>query len=72
MLQEIPEDTKSKLRKKFKIEYFAATQKLEYSKYPAICEVEKHHSVNFGSTYLNNNAYKTFCKLTPELQIGFV
>ena len=68
MLQEIPEDTKSKLRKKFEIEYFVATQKLEYSKYPAICEVEKHHGVYIGSKYLNNNAYKIFCKLIFSLE----
>ena len=40
MLQEIPEDTKSKLKKKFDIAYFVATERLAYSKYPAICELE--------------------------------
>ena len=65
MLQEIPEDT-SKLRKKFEIAYFVATQKLAYSKYPAICELEKCHGVNIGSTYFNSNAYKTFCKFIAE------
>ena len=66
MLQEIPQDTRSKLRKKFEIAYFVATQKLAYSKYPAICELEKHHGVNIGSTYLNSNACKTFCKFIAE------
>ena len=37
MLQKIPEDIKSKLRKKFGIAYF---EKLAYSKYPAICELD--------------------------------
>lgn len=66
ILQEIPEDTKIKLRKKFNIAYFVATQKLAYTKYPAICELEKHHGVNIGSTYLNSNACKTFCKFIAE------
>ena len=48
MLQEIPEDTKSKLRKKLEIAYFVATQKPAYSKYPAICKLEKHHGVNIA------------------------
>ena len=58
--------------KKFEIVYFVATQKLVYSKYPAIYELEKHHGINFGLTNLNSNAYKTFCKFIPELKIGFV
>ena len=66
ILQEIPEDTKSKLRKKFDIAYIVATQKLVDSKYPAICELEKRHGVNIGSTYLNSNACKTFCKFIAE------
>ena len=52
--------------KKFDITYFVATQKLAYSKYPAICDVEKRHDVNIGSTYLNSNACKTFCKFIAE------
>ena len=54
------------LRKEFDIAYFAATQKLAYSKYPDICELEKRHGVNIGTTYLNNNACKTFCKFIAE------
>ena len=65
MLQEILEDIKSKLRKKFDIAYFAATQKLIYSKYPAICELKECHVVNIG-TYLNSNACKPFCKFIAE------
>ena len=57
----LPEDAKETLRKKFDIAHFVATEKLAFSKYPSICELEAHHGVNIGSSYTNEVAGKTFC-----------
>ena len=48
-------------RKKFDIAYFVATEKMTFTKYPRICELEKRHGVELGVSYLNMEAGKTFC-----------
>ena len=52
---------KGKLRKKFDIAYFVATEKLPLRKHPGICELEARHRVGLGSSYLNKTARRTFC-----------
>ena len=54
-------DEKQMLRKKFDIAYFVATEKMAFTKYPRICELEKRHDVELGVSYLNMEAGKTFC-----------
>ena len=37
---------------------FVAIEKLPFIKYPQICELESHHGVNLGTSYINENAGK--------------
>ena len=46
LLSEISEDTMAKLRVKFDLAHFVATEKIAFSKYPALCKLEAHHGVN--------------------------
>ena len=43
--------TKGRLKVKFDIAYFVATEKLPYMKYPKICELEARHGVKIGTSY---------------------
>ena len=65
-LHELSEDARSTLRIKFDIAYFVASQKLAFTNYPAICDLESKHGVKVGSCYLNQNAGKTFCHFIAE------
>ena len=51
---------------KLDIAHFVATEKLSYLKYPRICELESHHGVSLGSSYLNQTAGKTFTHYMAE------
>ena len=48
------EKERERLRIKFNIAYFVATQNLPLSKYSRICELESHHGVCVGSSYYTN------------------
>ena len=61
VLHGLPKDAMAKLRIKFDNTHFVATEKMAFSKYPALCELETHHGVNVCSEYINENAAKTFC-----------
>lgn len=65
-LQQIPDDGLAKLQKKFDIAYFVATEKLAFSKYPALCELEARHGVKIGTEYTNTNAGETYCHYIAE------
>ncbi len=65
-LHQLLEDAMAKLRVKFDIAYFIATEKLAFRKYPALCELEAHHGVNVGIDYINEHAAKTFCHYIAE------
>ena len=67
-LHELPKEMKARLRVKFDIAHFVATEKLAFSKYPSICELETRHGVDVGATYTNENAGKTFCHFIAESQ----
>ena len=69
MLQTLSEDNMDRLRKKFDIAYFVANSKLAFSKYAAICKLETRHGVDIGTSYVNENAGKTFCKYIAEARI---
>ena len=51
---------------KFDIAHFVATGKLSYLKYPQICELERHHGVDLGTSYNNESAGKTFVHYIAE------
>lgn len=59
-LNSLPEDERRKLRAKFDIAYFVATEQLAYRKYPRICQLEARHGVHLGSSHLHENAGKEF------------
>ena len=44
------------LRHKFDIAYFTAIEKISFSKYPRLCELEARHGVDIGKLYTNNVA----------------
>ena len=54
----LSDDERGKLQFKFDISHFVATEKLPFIKYPQICELESHHGVNLGTSYINKNAGK--------------
>lgn len=62
----LSEDERERLKVKFDIAYFVATEKLPYTKYPKICELEARHGVQVGTSYLNENAGKDFMHYIAE------
>ena len=70
MLQKLSEGNRDHLRKKFDIAYFVANHKLAFNKYTAICNLESRHGVNIGTSYVNENAGKTFCKFIAETRMA--
>ena len=65
-LNTMSEDERRKLKAKFDIAYFVATEQLAFQKYPRICELEARHGVNLGSSYLHENAGKEFVHYIAE------
>ena len=59
-LNTLSEDERKRLKVKFDIEYFVATEKLPYMKYPKICELEVCHGVKIGTSYRHDNVGKDF------------
>ena len=49
-LNTLSEDEIERLKVKFDIAYFVATEKLPYMKYPKICELEARHGVKIGTS----------------------
>ena len=56
------EGDRKTLRVKFDIAHFVVTQRLAFTNYPALCQLESKHGVEVDTTYHNENAGKTFCK----------
>ena len=52
-LSTLPEDDKKKLRRKFDIAYFVASEQLSFTKYSGICDLETRHGVDLDSAYWN-------------------
>ena len=65
-LNELSDGDKSTLRVKFDIAHFVATQKLAFTNYPALCELETKHGVDVGLAYRNQNTGRTFCHFIAE------
>ena len=66
LLQGVLTRCKELLKIKFDIAYFVATQKLAFTQYPALCELEVRHGVKLGTSYVNQNAGKTFCHFIAQ------
>ena len=56
----LADDELAKLKMKFDVAYFVASEQLSLEKYPKICELQRKHGVNLGTSYLNRNAGKGF------------
>lgn len=69
MLQILSEDIKARLRKQFDKAYFVVNNMFAFSKYTAICKLEAHHGIDIGSSYVDENSGKTFCKFIAETRI---
>ena len=54
------------MRVKFDIALFVATEKQPFIKYPQNCELESHHGVNLGTSYMNENAGKELIHYIAE------
>ena len=65
-LNTLSEDERERLKVKFDIAYFVATEKLPYTKYPKICELEARHGVKIGTSYRHENAGKDFMHYIAE------
>ena len=65
-LNRIENEDSERLRKKFDISYFVATEKLPFVKYPSICELEQRHGVDIGTTYENWKAGASFIHYIAE------
>lgn len=68
-LSSISEQERQKLRIKFNIVYFIATEQLAYQKYPKLCELQTKLGMNLGSSYLNENAAKEFIHFMAKLKL---
>ena len=62
----LSDNERKRLRVKFGIAYFVATENLPFTKYPKICELETRHGVNLGTSYVNENAGKDFMHYITE------
>ena len=62
----LSDDEREKLHIKFDIAYFVATENLPFTKYPKICELEAHHGVHVGTSYINENAGKEMIHYIAE------
>lgn len=62
----ISEVEKERLRKKFDISFFVAVERLPFSKYPAICNLERRHGIDVGVFYVNRKAGTSFTHYIAE------
>ena len=61
-LSKLPAEERDRLKKKFDIRsLFLWLEKLAFTKYPSICELEARHGVELGTLYLNKSAGRTCC-----------
>ena len=65
-LNKLMDNEREKLRNKFDIAHFVATQKLPFTMYPQICELEVHHGVCLGTSYINETAGKEIIHYIAE------
>ena len=55
-LSRVSEEERARLKRKFDVAYFVANEKLSFKKYAGICDLEKRHGVDLGTTYMNDVA----------------
>ena len=57
---------RSRLKVKFDIAYFVAVEKMAFTKYPKLCQLEALHGVDLGTNYCNDVTCKTFCHFISQ------
>ena len=62
----LPDDDRKKLKYKFEIAHFVATEKLSFKNYPKLCPLEAKHGVDIGTTYTNEAAGRSFVHFIAE------
>ena len=62
----LPDEEREKLRVKFDIAHFVATENLPFTKYSKICELEAHHGVELGNSYTNETSGKEMIHYVAE------
>lgn len=62
----LSDEERGKLRLKFDIAHFVATENLPFTMYAKICELEVHHRVDLGTYYINENAGKEMIHYIAE------
>ena len=67
-LLRVSDEKRARLKCKFDVAYFVANEKLTFKKYTGICDLEKRHGVDLGTTYMNNVACKTFIHFIAEAE----
>ena len=62
--------TTEQLKRKFDIAYLIAKENLAFTKFPALCNLEKRHGVDLGSNnyYVNDHACATFIEFIAREQ----
>ena len=60
------EDERIQLRAKFDIAYLVATEKIAFTKYPKICDLEIKLGFQLGNSYLHMESGKTFVHYVTE------
>ena len=67
-LSRVSEEERARLKRKFDVAYFVANEKLSFKKYAGICDLEKRHGMDLGTTYMNDVACKTFIHFIAEAE----
>ena len=62
----LSEEERDKLRVKFDISYFVASENLPLTKYSKLCDLERRHGVCVGNSYTNDNSGKEMIHFTAE------
>ena len=65
-LNDLSEEEMAKLHVKFDIAHFIASEKLPFSKCPALCKLEAHHGGKIDNAYTNRKACTEFCHYIAE------
>ena len=60
------DEERERLRVKFDIAHFVATENLPFTKYSKICELEAHNGVDVGNSYTNETSEKEIIHYISE------
>ena len=67
-LHTLDADAEMKIKHKFDVAYFIATENLAFTKMGPLCELEDRHGVDFSQGYKNDQACATFVSYIADEQ----